>query len=229
VKVCEHDNIGNMGLYLRRPFPRTDAREARASWPVTLFVMIVSGFVLSELFSEWSAAQAVFLWAPSGVVTFTGLTAHAGWMEGVWALFIVPSIMWLVLGWLVVVRHGAPNLAEAWCRLALPLAVVISAGHMCKGLAKVVSWVGFVPLAAMDPVGVNTARAIAAKSIPQPGAILPMSIVSLLGVLLVITAGYFALRELRLAQPEVGRRMTAPVWVTACCFGLIVFGWGFLQ
>jgi hypothetical protein len=229
IKVCAHDNVGNMGLFLRRPFHPADAREALASWPVTLFVMLVSGFVLSELLSEWSAAQAVFLWVPESVAASTGLTAHAGWIEGVWTLFVVPSIAWLVLGSLVFVRHGATTIKEAWRRLALPLAVLIAAGHMCKGLAKVVSWVGFVPLAANDPVGIDTAHAIAAHAIPQPAAIMPMVAVSVLAIFLVFIGTYFALREVPLAQRATHRRMTAPVWATALCFGFIVFGWGFLQ
>lgn len=54
----------NMGLFLRRPFPIADTREMLASWPVTLFLIVVSGYVGYELCSEWKAAQAAFLWVP---------------------------------------------------------------------------------------------------------------------------------------------------------------------
>ena len=226
VKVCEPDN---MGLFLRRPFHSADAREAIASWPVTLFVMLVSGFVISELLSEWKAAQAVFLWMPEEVASLLGATQYAGWIEGIWTLCVVPSIVWAVLGGLVVLVRGASGLVEAWRRLAIPLAVVIAFAHMCKGLAKVVSWVGFLPLAASDPVGAVTAQAITAKALPQPASLLPMIVVSLLAMVLVITAAYFAVRELRLAQGEMHRRYRLPVLVLASCFLFIVFGWGFLQ
>lgn len=226
VKVCEPDN---MGLFLRRPFDGADTREKIASWPITLFAMLVSGFVISELLSEWKKAQAVFLWVPEEVGALLGAARHAGWIEGVWTLFVVPSIVWGTLGGLVVLARGASSLSEAWRRLAIPLAVVIAFGHMCKGLAKVVSWVGLLPLAARDPVGVDTTRAITAKTLPQPDLILPRVVVSLLAMLLVMSAAYFSMRELRLAQGDTHRRYRAPVLVLAFCFLFIIFGWGFLQ
>lgn len=58
---------------------------------------------------------------------------------------------------------------EAWRRLALPLAIVIAGGHRSKGLAKIVSWGGFLPLSAKDLLGIDTARAITAETLPRPG------------------------------------------------------------
>lgn len=226
VKVCQPDNTG---LFLRRPFHSADAREPLASWPVVLFVMIVSGFVIYELFSEWKAAQAIFLWFPEAVTSGLGADRYAGWIKGVWTLFAVPLVVWLLLGVLVLIFRGADSMAEAWRRLALPLAVVIAFGHMCKGLAKFVSWVGFLPLAARDPAGIDTAQALAEKTLPQPASILPMVAVSVIAVALVLTATYFAVRELRLAQGEMHRGYRLPVLVLASCFLFLVFGWGFLE
>ena len=224
IKVCRPEN---MGLFLRRPFPRADARETSASWPITLFVMLVSGFVISELCSEWSAAQAIFLAVPRAVVAWLSVTEQAGWIEGIWTMFVVPSVVWSVLGGLVIVFRGTANLGEAWRRLALPLAVMIAAGHLCKGLAKFVSWIGFLPLALQDPRGTNSALALSAKTNPQPASLLPMSIVSAMAVVLVLTGAYFALREARLANPETYRHFRPALIALAACFIFIVFGWGY--
>jgi ferredoxin len=226
VKVCEPDN---MGLFLRRPFSASDMRESLASWPVTLFVMVVSGFVISELFSEWKAAQTYYLWLPERVLDGLGGKGFAGWREGVWTVVVVPTVVWLILGAMVLLALGASSLAEAWRRLALPVAVVMAAGQMAKGLAKFVSWAGFVPLAAKDPVGVETATALAAKTMPEPAALLSKTSVSVIAIVLVLTAACFALREVRLAQRETHVRYLAPVLVVAASFAFIVFGWGFLQ
>jgi len=226
VKVCQPDN---MGIFLRRPFHSADAREPLVSWPVVLFVMLVSGFVIYELFSEWKAAQAAFLWVPTTVTTWLGVDTHGGWIKGVWMLFVVPLLVWLALGGLVLLFRGADSMTEAWRRLALPLAVVIAFGHMCKGLAKFVSWIGFLPLAAKDPVGIETAKVLAAKPAQQPTSILPTDAVSVVAMLLVLTAAWFSVRELRLAQGETRRGYRLPVLVLASCFLFLVFGWGFLQ
>lgn len=41
-----------MQLVLRRPFHPSDVCEPAASWPVTIFVMMVSGFITEKLCSE---------------------------------------------------------------------------------------------------------------------------------------------------------------------------------
>jgi len=226
VKACPP---ANMGLFLRRPFHPADAREAVASWPVTLFVMLASGFVVIELFSEWKAAQAVFLWVPQEAAAWLGATRYGGWINGVWTLFVVPVVIWSLLGGLVVVARGAAGISDAWRRMALPLAVLIACGHMCKGLAKFVSWIGFLPLAAEDPAGLDTARALAAKTLPQPASILAMTAVCVISMALIVAGAYFAVRELRLAQGEAHRRFRLPALVLAAGFLFLVFGWGFLQ
>ena len=226
VKACAP---GNMGLFLRRPFHPADARETLASWPVTLFVMLVFGFVLLELFSEWKAAEAMFLWLPGEVASWLNAKQSAGWIEGIWTLFVVPVVIWTILGGLVVLARGATGMAEAWRRLAIPLAVLIACGHMCKGLAKFVTWIGFLPLAARDPAGVATAQALVAKTLPQPATVLAMTAVCVLSMALVLTGAYFTLREFRLAQGETHRRFQSPVLVLASGFLFLVFGWGFLQ
>ena len=226
VKACGPDN---MGVYLRRPFDSADAREPLASWPVVLFVMIVSGFVIYELFSEWKAAQAVFLWVPATLTTSLGMDAHEGWVKGVWMLLVVPLIVWSVLGGLVLLFRGADSMAEAWRRLALPLAVLIAFGHMAKGLAKFVSWAGFLPLAVRDPIGIETATGLAAKTLPKPASLLPMAAVSVTAILLMFTATWFAVREVRLTQGETRRGYRPAVLVLASCFLFIVYAWGFQQ
>jgi len=226
VKVCAP---GNMGLLVRRPFSALDAREVLASWPVTLFVMAISGFVVSELCSEWESAKTVYLWVPTAVSKALAGNAAAGWIEGLWTIVVVPALVWPILGGLVLAARGAPTLADAWRRIALPVAVLAAAGQLAKGLAKFVSWVGFLPLALRDPAGVDTALAINTKAIPPPAAIVPMPAVSILAMLLVLAGGWLALREFRLIHPATHRRYAGPVVLLTAWFLFITFGWGYLS
>jgi hypothetical protein len=214
----------------------------------------VSGFVISELCSEWESAKAVYLWVPAQVAqglqwivinAFSPLLpgpivqglasgALAGWVEGIWTIFVVPAVVWLLLGFLVVfgsvmmLDREVIRLRDAWRRIALPMAVLLAAGQMAKGLAKFVSWVGFLPPAVRDPAGVDTALAIHAKTLPQPAAILPMPAVSILAMLLVLAGGWLALREARLSQPDTHGRYAGPLVLLTAWFLFITFGWGYL-
>ena len=90
------------------------------------------------------------------------------------------------------------------------------------------SWIGFLPLALQDPDGTNTALALNAKTMPQPASLLPMSVVSAMAVVLMLTAVCFALREARFANPEMHGRYRPALIVLTACFVFIVFGWGYL-
>jgi len=223
LKACEPDN---MQLLLRRPFHAADAREQLVAWPLLLFIMMVSGFVTYELCTEWAAAKAVFLWVPQQVGPWFGLESGNGWMKGIWTLFVFPAMLWLVLGVMILVSGAATTLAEAWRRLALPLVVVVAAGHMAKGVAKFTSWGGYLPGALRDPLGADTAARLSDGSMPLPVVLLAMPWVSAIAVILIVGATFFALREARLANPARAGRLAMPILAVAICFGLIALGWG---
>ena len=166
IKACQP---GNMQLLLRRPYHAADAREERASWPVVLFVMLVSGFVSYEVCTEWATARAAFLWVPEHGATLLGLRADNGWVKGLWMLFLYPLALWSLLSIVTRLLGGAGSLPEAAQRLALPLVVVVAAGHMAKGLAKFTSWGAFLPHALAEPGGNVTSLMITNGSLQAPG------------------------------------------------------------
>lgn len=219
---------GSMRLLLRRPFAAADVRESLASWPVTGFVMVASGFVISELCSEWPAAKKIFVSPPQWVTAQLGWPAGGGWIEGLWTLVVVPAVVWLILAAALRISGERAALPRLWQQLALPVAVLVAAGHMSKGLAKFVSWIPFLPGAWRDPAGVETARAITDKTMPVPAAWLTLSAVSWMGLTLSVVALFVAIREYRLAragEPGAGRGAW-PLGMLAATFVVLIAGWG---
>ena len=224
IKSCQPDN---MRLLLRRPFPVSDVREALSSWPVTLFVMLVSGFVTWELFTEWPAGNKVFLTAPAWAASALGWPLASGWFNGIWTLGIVPLVLWSLLAGAVRLLGEKERVFVIWRRMALPMAVVISAGHMSKGLAKFVSWSPFLPNAIREPTGLETVKAISAKAVAAPGALLGLSAVAVVSLLLVCVALRIGIREYRLAHQDepANWRTVFPVVAFAAMCCLIIVGW----
>lgn len=219
---------GSMRLLLRRPFAAADERELQASWPITGFVMVASGFVISELCSESPAAKKIFTAPPQWVAAQLGWPAGGGWIEGVWTLVVVPAVVWLVLAAALRLSGEKGRLPDLWQRLALPVAVVVAAGHMSKALAKFVSWIPFLPGAWRDPAGVETARAITQKAVPAPVAWVPLSVVTGIGLVLLVAALVVAIREYRLArrgQAGAGRGAW-PLSMLAAGFAGLIASWG---
>lgn len=224
IKVCEPDN---MRLLLRRPFPASDARDESASWPMTLFIMLVSGFVIWELTSEWAAAEHLFLAVPTWVNRHLPMPSIAGYVKGFWAMVVVPLAVWLLLGGLARLRGDRDRLGAMWRRIALPMAVVVAGGHMSKGLAKFVAWVGFLPPAILEPGGTNTAMAISSHATVAPQTLLPKTIVSMVAGVLILGTLVLGLREARLAGGGSLRASTRAMLLTmALLFLALVAGWG---
>ena len=224
IKACKPDN---MQLLLRRPFPASDVREAVASWPVTPFVMLVSGFVMWELFTEWPAAETVFVAAPTWLASTLRWPGATGWFEGVWALAVVPVALWSALAGATRLLGEKESIVNLWRRMALPMAVVIAAGHMSKGLAKFVSWAQFLPGALNDSIGLDTVQAISANTLPSPAPFLGLPVVAGVGLVLVVARLLYALREGRLARPTERAiwRAHLPIAVLAMIFGAVIMGW----
>jgi hypothetical protein len=213
-----------MGLFLRRPFHIADVREAMASWPVMLFLIVVSGYVGFELCSEWKSAQALFAWVPEKTAALLGLSRIAGWVKGLWAVLVFPLLLWTILAIPILLLGGAKSMGEAWRRLALPMAVVLAAGHMAKGLAKSAQWAGYSLLAWQDPTGVSTAQAIVAGG-DKPGSLLSKAVISTSCLVLLLVMGYFAVRESKLADPVTHKSRVLSLAVAILVSAVLIFGW----
>lgn len=217
----------NMGLFLRRPFHIADVREAVASWPVMLFLIVVSGYVSYELCSEWKAAQAVFLWAPERAAAVLGLNGVVGWIRGLWAVVVFPLLLWTILATPAILFGGAKSIGEAWRRLALPMTVVLATGHMAKGLAKFAQWAGYFPLAWEEPSGISTAQAIAAGTMDKPGPLLSKAVISTACLVLLLVMAFFAVRESRLADPATHKSRVPSLVFAVLASAVLIFGWRF--
>lgn len=224
IKACQPDN---MRLLLRRPFPAADVREPLASWPTTAFVMLVSGFVTWELCAEWPAAEETFLAVPRWVVLQLGAASSSGYTNWFWALIVIPLGTWFLLALVLRAFGDRASLGAIWRRLALPIVVVVSVGHMVKGLVKFNSWVLFLPNALKDPAGLETVGAFTNKTVAQPNTLLPLSLVAIVAIALVIAGFLFAIREARLADTRIHYRTVFPVAAFAAAFLIVICGIAF--
>jgi hypothetical protein len=62
----------------------------------------------------------------------------AGLASGLWALIVVPPLVWTAMAALLRVAGRGGPIGATWRRIALPVAVVVAAGHMVKACALAV-------------------------------------------------------------------------------------------
>lgn len=220
IKSCEPDN---MQLLFRKPFDKSDAREKKASWSLTIFIMLVSGFVTSELTTEWKEANKIFVLIPEYLTSLTGLDSVSGFIEGIWMIIIFPLLLWTIFGLVTMLTKAADSITDAWRRLALPLVIIISAGHLTKAVAKLNSWINFLPEVIKHPGGISTLDMIKSGFIPEN--ILSNQIVSLIGLLLLITGLLYSIREEKIINRNIYAGLI-PKLAIFLLYAVIVIGIG---
>lgn len=187
-----------MGLILRGAWTREDIGPRKADVPLTLFIMMVSGFVAYELSGFWPGVNEVFLWLPVRFEHLIGLPGGSGWLKGLWIIVGFPLLLWSVLGLCAKPLLRIPGLMETWRRIAYPVSLFVIVAHMTKALEKLSTWSGFLPNAMRDPSGVRTVKAMIDGTIIPPEAIAGPHVILLTGAALLSVAVFLLSSRMRI-------------------------------
>jgi hypothetical protein len=179
----------------------------------TTFCLVVSGFVIYEVFTEWNVTKGLLLWMPDNVNVWLG-TGNA-WSHGLiksLTLFVVlPALVWLLPYGLFRLAGGKLSFEKFFCIFGTAFIPIMAAAHMVKALLKTTSRIPYWENTFTDPVGVESARDILDKSLQL--ASLPtwcypaVTVLSLMFVCCGIAVSTVAIRKLTMTYVrDSGRR-----------------------
>jgi len=193
LKACPYDNLR---FSTRWPFADFfGAIELRAAQGG--FILLVSGFVVYEILSEWSASRNILTWVPHHLVDALKITGPmAGLVSAVVMFIILPAILFLLVVVLAKIWSEASSgaIAKTFALLLLP---TMAGAHLIKAIPKMASRIPYWPGVLSDPVGVATAQKILDKTLvlnqSAPNALYPvvsfaaaaMLLIALLATLLI--------------------------------------------
>ncbi len=121
LKVCPS---GNLRFSTRWPFAdffrAVELRAAQVG-----FIVLVSGFVVYEVLSEWPVSKAILRWIPEHLVDALGITGPmTGFVSAIVMFIIFPGVLFLAVGALAKIasgwRGGSGLLAKTFALLLLP-------------------------------------------------------------------------------------------------------------
>lgn len=171
LKACDQNNPGTAG----RPNPVLSTRPwAKDLWdlkPMTdaqaVFCIMVSGFVIYEIFTEWKVGKELLLVAPNQIAAWLGMTGTwgAGLTKSLTLFVVLPALLWLIPFGLFRLRGGAMALGEFTRTFGIAFIPIMASAHAVKALLKMTSRIPYWRGALEDPVGLETARGILDKSI----------------------------------------------------------------
>ena len=171
VKSCEHNNPGierrpNPGWLVRPWFKDIFALKPMTA-SQTAFCLVVSGFVVYEVFTEWNVTKGLLLWMPDNVNAWLG-TGNA-WPHGLiksLTLFVVlPTLVWLLPYGLFRLAGGKLPIEKFLSVFGTAFIPIMAAAHTAKALLKTTSRIPYWENAVTDPIGVESARGILDKSL----------------------------------------------------------------
>jgi ferredoxin len=161
LKTCPYKNIR---FSIRRPF--ADFFAAVNLRPAEVgFIVLVSGFVVYEILSEWSVSYEILMWLPDRCIDALGITGSLANFVSACIMFVVMPILGLLivaaLAKLASGRKAAPfgTTIKTFALLLLP---TIASAHIIKSILRMSSRIPYWRAALSDPKGIETAQKIMA-------------------------------------------------------------------
>ena len=165
VKVCPKENMGWGLTQSKSPsLPLLKPYEAG-------FVMVAAGFVAHELLGEIAGLETLFHAVPKWLNHFAP-TVGFGWFEALWFLGLFPLAFWTLVALLARALGHRQSIPSLFLAAATGAAPFVALAHAGKATAKLLGWVGYLPFALKDPVGLMTMNRILAGQGHAPKALL---------------------------------------------------------
>ncbi len=172
LKACDRNNPGLDGRPNPGWFPRVWFKDLLELRPLTaaqaLFCLVVSGFVVYEIFTEWPVTKELLLRAPTMLEQALG--ASGAWYQGIvrsMTLFVaLPAAFWMLPFGIFRLAGGRLSLRDYSLRFGIVFIPVMAAAHIVKSLLKMTSRIPYWEYVVGDPAGTETARGILEKTVP---------------------------------------------------------------
>jgi hypothetical protein len=127
------------------------------------FIVLVSGFIVYEVLSEWPVSKAILKWIPEHLIDALGITGPmTGFVSAIVMFIIFPGVLFLAVGALAKIASGPGKVSsgavvKTFAFLLLP---TMAGAHLIKSMLKITSRIPYWPYVFSDPKGIATAQEI---------------------------------------------------------------------
>ncbi len=148
-----------------------------------VFVLIVSGFVIYEIWAEWSTSKGILLFVPKSIIEYFSISNSilAGLIKSSIIFIILPLIIWLIPFLISNLIGSTIKLKEYFLAYGISFIPIMAAAHISKAILKTTSRIPYFEHVFDDVSGISTAQKIIDKEIIlSPNPIILNIIVSIL-------------------------------------------------
>jgi ferredoxin len=181
-KSCSKDNI----VIKSKRFASDLFTNLKLSWAEMGFFMMVSGFVIYEVLSEWHVSKKIVVAVPNMVNDFFNVTGNFKGTVKAFVLFIlIPGIFYFIFA-LIKRTVAGENWKKSFTQLVLAILPITASMHLLKAILKTSSRIPYWKFSLSDPAGVVSAQKIMSNTVSLDKSVLTTlsPLVSLAAVLL---------------------------------------------
>ncbi len=153
-KSCTKDNIAIQ----KQRFASELFTDIKLSWAEIAFFIMLSGFVVYEIFVEWKVSKKIIMAIPDWANHSLNISGNlTGTIKAIILFVLLPLVFYMILA---IINKAIAK--ESWKKSLTQLAIAIlpvTAGmHLLKAFFKTTSRIPYWDFAFSDPKGVKTAR-----------------------------------------------------------------------
>ncbi len=153
-KSCTKDNIAIQ----KRKLAADLFTDIKLSWAEISFFIMVSGFVIYEILSEWKVSKEILLALPHWINNQLYVPKSLVGTEKAVVLFIlIPSIFYTFFAFLIKF-FAKTDWKKSFTQLVLAILPITASMHLLKALLKTSSRIPYWDFVFSDPEGVKTAQ-----------------------------------------------------------------------
>jgi len=197
-KSCTKDNIAIQ----KRKLAADLFTDIKLTWAEIAFFMMVSGFVVYEILSEWSVSEKIVIAIPNWINHSLNISGSlAGTIKAISLFVLIPLIFYMIFALIkkVVVKESWKT---AFSQLVIAILPVTASLHLLKAILKTTSRIPYWHYAISDRKGVETARMLIdhSKSLNKDVLFVIYPYINIIAVLLPVAGLVLSLLIIRKQQ-----------------------------
>ncbi len=165
-----------------------------------VFVLIVSGFVIYEIWAEWSISKAILLFVPKLIVEYLSISNGIliGLIKSTVIFLILPAIIWIIPYLTTRIFGSTIKLLDYFLVYGISFIPIMAAAHLSKAILKTTSRLPYFEYVLDDITGISTAQKIIDNEIVlSSNPILLNIIVSVLITITIMTGTWISAKTVK--------------------------------
>ena len=153
-KSCTNDNIAIQ----KRKIAADLFQNIKLSWAEISFFIIVSGFVIYEVLSEWEISKEIIVFIPNWINDSLSISGNLSGSIKAIVLFIFLPVIFYILFTLLKKTIGKETWKSSFTQLVIAILPITASMHLLKSLLKTSSRIPYWDFIFSDPKGVENAE-----------------------------------------------------------------------